>query len=365
MQASDVSSTPQHPRSDFVLHVGSLSSMSALHKAIADRLFEYNQLYVAGHRPQIRFDMTGIQSKKISMAALTALLTTMDRFREFSNAPAGLDVRWNPEIFGFLDDIGFFKLGHERDLFTLDPEIMGGYTANTTNPNTQLLYSAFADAWSTDQDELAQQKDAIRNQIKETLLMLCGGVFRPRRGARAIPNELRDQILVTSAELVVNAHLWGRSNAFLGLQRTSRGITVCVCDSGEGFLGSLRKKQKRKSWPNLSNHLQSLALGCVVNDEDFGLRRAIDMVTRFEGRVEISSYTGEIVWRRELWNYWLTVATDPSRSHLSFEEKFSQMWEKFSTQIGSQNKHQSGYCRVWTTPLRGSRVTFEMPIQDM
>lgn len=365
MQIPDIHRPLLEPSANFVLHVGSLSSVAALHKAIAERLVEYNRSYTSGSRPKVRFDLTGIQAKKISMAALTVLLATMDRFREFTDIPADIDIRWNPEVFGFLDDIGFFKLGQERDLFRLDPRIDGGYATNKTNPNTQLLYSMFADDWSLNQSELAIQKDAIRNQIKETLLILCGGVFRPRRGARAIPSELRDQILVTSAELVVNAHLWGRANAFLGLQRTSRGITVCVCDSGEGFLGSLRKKEQKKQLPNLSGHLESLAYGCVVNHEDFGLRRAIDMVTRFNGSVEISSYTGEIFWRRELWEYWLNVATKSTLSSLSFEEKFSQMWGEFSAQTGSQSKHQYGYCRAWATPLRGSRVTFEIPIQDM
>lgn len=341
---------------DFVLHVGGLSSVSALHKAIAEQLMEYNKRYLSGGRPQVRFDLTGIQAKKISMAALTALLATMDRFREFTNSPADMDIRWNPDVFGFLDDIGFFRLGQERDLFRLDPRIIGGYSTNTTNPNTQLLYSDFNDDWSPDQAELAMQKDAIRNQIKETLLIQCGGVFRQRRGARAITNELRDQILVTSAELVVNAHLWGKASAFLGLQRTSRGITVCVCDSGEGFLSSIKKKKKRKLLSEDAGHLESLAIGCVVNDEDFGLRRAIDMVTRFGGRVEVSSFSGEIVWKDELWNHWLKVAA--SDAGLSFEQKFSH----FRIQAESI---QQGYCRDRTTPLRGSRVTFEIPIQDI
>ncbi len=365
MQIPDIARPSDKSAPVFVLHVGSLSSISTLHKAIAERLIEYNHSYLAGHRPNIRFDLTGIQPKRISMAALTALLATMDRFREFSDTPADMDIRWNPEVFGFLDDIGFFELGRERDLFQLDNRILGGYTTNTTNPNTQLLFSAFTDDWSADPDQQAKQKDTIRNQIKETLLMLCGGVFRPRRGSRAIPNTLRDQILVTSAELVVNAHLWGRANAFLGLQRTSRGITVCVCDSGEGFLNSLRKKRKERLIVHPSDHLESLALGSVMNDKDFGLRRAIDMVTRFGGRVEISSYSGEIVWKSELWRYWLEVATSPPVTSHTLEEKFSRMWEEFSAQTNASTRRQYGHCRNWPTPLRGSRVTFELPIQDM
>jgi hypothetical protein len=363
MQTADAFRRPVETSSDFVLQVGNLSSISSLHHAIGERLVEYNRIYLTGQRPAVSFDLTSIQPRKVSMSALTALLATMGRFREFSETPAGIELRWNPEVFGFLDDIGFFELGQELDLFCLQPGIQGGYTSKATNPSTQILYSKFEDAWSSDPREQAAQKDDIRNSVKESLLMLCGELFRPRRGTRAIPSTLRDQVLVTSAELVVNCHLWGRANAFIGLQRTSRGITVCVCDSGEGFLSSLRKKRKQKLGAPTS-HLESLGLGCVVNNEDFGLRRAIDMVTRFDGRVEISSYSAEIVWRSPIWNYWVSVATDPSTRSLTLEEKFRQMRTEFAAKAAGPAQRQTGYCRDWPTPLRGSRVTFEIPIQE-
>lgn len=362
MRIAEISEKSSETDPDFIVRVGTLANIGSLHQAIGDRLHEYNTRYVAGDRPRIRYDLTSVQPRRINMSALTTLLATMDRFRQFTDTAAAIDIRWNPEVFGFLEDIGFFELGRALDLFTLDPRIIGGYEPGTTNPNTKLLYSPFEDDWSNDQREQAIQKDAIRNQVKETLLLLCGSLFRPSRGSRAIPMTLRDQILVTSSELVVNAHLWGRAAAFLGVQRSSRGITVCVCDSGEGFLNSLRKKQRLNSLP--STHLGSLAIGCVVNDQDFGLRRAIDMVTRYQGRVEISSYSAEIVWKYELWKYWVNVATDPSPKDMTLEERFARMWDGFQKSAGASGR-QVGYCRDWATPLRGSRVTFEMPIQEL
>lgn len=347
---------------EFVLRVGSLASIASLHSAIAPGLLEYNRQYLSGSRPAIRYDLTDLQPHRISMAALTALLATMDRFREFAQLPASLDMRWNPQVFGFLSDIGFFAIGRERDLFEVDAAMSGGFASVIANPNTQIICSEFTDEWSADQQEQAAQKDAIRTNIKEQLLMLCGGLFRPKRGSRPIPTGLRDQILVTSAELVVNAHLWGKANAFVGLQRSSRGITVSVCDSGEGFLSSLSKKRRANATPE--THLHSLAVGSIINAEDFGLRRAIDMVTRASGRVEMSSFSGEIIWRSDLWGWWVDTATRAYDPDVPLGVRFEHMRADLSDE-GVLHRNQTGQIREWAAPLRGSRVTFEVPILDL
>lgn len=347
---------------EFILNAGNLASISSFHHAIAGRLTEFNDQYRQGKRPRVRLNLTGIQPKKMSMPALTALLSIIDRLRDFSTSPVFVDVNWNPDIFGFWEDIGFFEIGRERDLFEWKEGIAHGYSYGNTNPNTKLLFFEMPDKLRGISPELPKMKDEIRSEVKEKLLLLCGELFRPKRGARAIPNTLRDQVAVTSAELVVNAHLWGKANAVVGLQRTSRGITVCVSDSGEGFFNSLLKKTKPKYAHVPKSHLEAVALGCINNYEDFGLRRAIDMVVRFGGKVEVSSYAAEIAWQRILWDFWTErVVHDPHDPSI-FLQHFEESCGRFLIDKLSLEARQVGYFRSWHTPMRGTRISFEMPI---
>lgn len=362
-------STRQMP-SEFTLHAGALNSVASFHYVLAPQLLEYSRIYTAGGRPQVTLNLSNIQPRKISMAAMTALLSTIDRLHEFSEMPVQVKVNWIPELFSFWEDIGLFYIGRERGLFDWNEDVIGGYSSGNTNPNTKLLIYPMEMDWRTcpaellPTEELTKQKDIIRNRVKEKLLLLCSGIFKQKQGAQHLPDTLRDQVAITSAELVVNAHLWGKSHAFVGLQRSSRGITVCVCDSGDGFQSSLQKKQMRKFEYTPSSQLEALALGCIHNNEDFGLRRAIDMVTRAKGRVEIFSYSAEIVWQADIWGYWLKTIdsfNDADKSRSAIEN----MRNQFMTKQPGFDEKQIGYWREWDTPLRGTRITFEIPFQSI
>lgn len=362
MEVSDTHAHHIKQDSEFILNVGNLASIASFHRAIANQLIDYNNQYKSGKRPRVRLNLTSIQPRKMSMPSLTALLTILDRLREFSGLPVLVDVNWNPEIFGFWEDICFFEIGRKRDLFEWQEGMAQGYSYGKTNPNTKLLFFELPDTLKNVSAVSPIMKDEIRSEVKEKLLLLCGELFRPKRGARAIPNTLRDQVAVTSAELVVNAHLWGKANAFIGLQRSSNGITVCVCDSGKGFYNSLLDKKRPKFAHVPKNHLESLALGCINNYEDFGLRRAIDMVVRFGGKVEISSYSAEIVWQRILWDHWTEISTHSPHDPTVFLKSFEEICARFMIDKLNPEGRQRGYCREWSTPLRGTRVSFEIPI---
>lgn len=346
------------------IDVGTLSSLSTLHRALAPTLQDYNARFRSGERPTVIFDLRNVQPGRISMAAMTALLSVADRLRPYSGDSAKLHLNWNPNIFGFWHDIGFFRLAAERDLFEFPDELMGGFSAGRTNPNTQLLF--FENRISPDtvtRQNLPEIKDGVRQEVKEALLMMCGALFRSSRHGETLSIELRDQIAVTSAELVVNAQLWGSSNAYVGLQRSPRGITVCVCDSGIGFYSSLYRNTPKKP-PNtrLGGHLDALLLGCVLNNEDFGLRRAIDMVTRFNGWVSTSSYSAEILWRSTLWKEWLAAYGACCSAGRGIEEASHDFLNQYRYKRSGFDSASHGYCKQWELPLRGSRISFEIPM---
>lgn len=368
METQIAQPSPPEQSQEFLLHAGNLGSIASLHHSLAPQLLQYSKIYMAGGRPRVKLNLTNIQPKKASMSALTALLSTIDRLHEFSGSPTQVKINWIPELFSFWEDIGFFYIGKERGLFEWEEGIVGGFSPGNTNPSTKLLIYPMERDWRTypaellSIEELTVQKDAIRNRVKEKLLLLCSDIFRQKHGAQHLPDTLRDQVAITSAELVVNAHLWGKSHAFVGLQRSSRGITVCVCDSGDGFQSSLQKKLKRKFEYTPTSHLEAMAMGCIQNKEDFGLRHAIEIVTKSKGRAEIFSYSAEIVWQADIWEYWLKTIEFRNDAE-KFSSALANMRNQFMTKQPGFGEKQIGYWREWETPLRGTRITFEIPFQ--
>lgn len=247
---------------DFVVPVGSLSGVPAIHSSMSRRLLDYSEHYRNGRRPIVVLDLSNVQPKKMSMAAITAFLSISDRLRDFTDAPIRVHVLWNPEVFSFWDDIGVFKISDERSLFAWKDGIVGGYISGKGNPNTQIL--CFPNNLPPEQafhaDDIKHWKDSIRIDVKEKLLMQCGALFKSPKHGPPISIQLRDQVAVTCAELVVNAHLWGKSAAFVGLQRSKKGITVAVCDSGIGFYRSLFDKYESNKRAKPNSHLEALGI---------------------------------------------------------------------------------------------------------
>lgn len=347
----------------FVIRVGRMQRIESLHKIVASKLHEYSELYRKGKRPTVKINLTELIPGSVGMAALTAFMSLTDRLRNFTEKAIEIDIPWNTSLFSFLDDIGFFRLAQERDVLAIQNEILGGYSIGQTNPNTQLLFFDNSEVPSSEAigDALPQWKDNIRTRVKESLLINCGNLFRPSKATKDLPIELRDQVAVTAAELVVNSHLWGRSPAFVGLQRSTSRITVCVCDSGIGFFNAIQTRKNLSGFTPTS-HFEALVLGCVINKEDFGLRRAIDLVTQVGGTVTISTYSAQITWRAILWRNWVDVVRGIDGSWGDVTKAIHD-FRKLCDVLADEGDSRVGYIKEWDLPLRGTRVTFEIPLR--
>lgn len=150
--------------------------------------------------------------------------------------------------------------------------------------------------------------------------------------------------------------LWGKSTPFLGLQRTSKSIIISVSDIGAGFKWSLLAKGKYPSiLKSKETDIESIALGSVLNKIGFGLKRAISMVIGLGGTISIASNAGEIFWNKDLWTSFRDTF-DEKTPAMSLKNLPSPIFK------ASYEDRQKGYIRNWTNPIRGSRISFSIPL---
>jgi|GEM_PF-1584916 len=345
------------------IDVGGLRSVESLVVRTGRSLKEYSDLYRRGASPEVVWDLRGCLPKRMNMATVTAFLSVADRLREFSGRPQKARVRYNPQIFQFWDDIDFISLVHDLDLFSWEPkDVLGGYQRGETNPDTRIFAFSLADDPPSRKNESAwiNWKDGVRNLLREKMLLLCGPLFHENRGSRPFPKDLPNVIANTCAELVLNASMWGHSDSFVGLQRTSGRITAAVCDTGSGLLNSFANKpiDKKQKNPKLESDVESILLASLINRQDFGLRRAISSVVGRNGWVMMSSSAGVLKWRKPSWAKALEIYDSNPSQLPSAQTLFPQ--DSSSTPVSDDT--DSGYCRLLECGLRGVRVSFEIPI---
>lgn len=159
----------------------------------------------------------------------------------------------------------------------------------------------------------------------------------------------------TCSELATNSLLWGESTAFLGLQRTSKNIFISVSDIGRGFRQSLTQKNLFKDFDFELNDVNSIALGSVINAQDFGLKRAISTVVNMGGTISITSNYGEIKWGHGLWNFFISNVE---------QYGIEQAVNSLPSPIGKPeiSEKSNGYTRKWGSSIRGTRIEFYIPV---
>jgi len=346
------------------INVGPLNGVPSFCFHTAQSLKRFSKLYNEGKRPQVEWDLRNVEFRHMSMAGLAAFIATAYRMRKFTTEAPFIRLSWNPQVFSFWEDISLFKVTREHDLFKWPEAVSDGSWFGDTNPNTELLLFDYSDALPDRSDDLQywkDWKDSVRQRFKDVLFLKCGRLFKSQSHGRYFSEKLRDQVAIASSELVVNCMLWGRSAAVVGLQRTSAGITVAVCDSGRGFHSSLYDQHSSKQIVYPENNLEALIVGSLINTREYGLRRVIGTVMRNGGKVLMSSFDAEIHWKEALWNevQLATVKTDEHPIDIEFLKKTVG---KPVTGSPSEYDRENGFCRIWKYGLRGARIAFELPI---
>lgn len=355
-----------HGRSEDVLsiNVGPLNGLGSLCLHVAPQLQQYNRSLRKGLCPEVEWDLRQVSAGEMNMASLTAFLAVAERMRRFSGHATTARVDFKPRVFAFWKDIHFLQIARELDLLRWTPEnIVGGFgeLVGMTNPNTMILsFPEASDAPSWDEsNEWQNWKDSNRQQLTNELLARCGAIFDPPGNSRGTVSSMVEPISRTVAELALNARYWGKSAAFVGLQRSTAGISVAVCDVGQGFLSTINEQVERKGLAQPKTHLEALLLGCFLNQKDFGLRPAIDRIVKKGGWVTVSSFDTEIRWSGELWGRAVLLTEDPISDPAQLAQRLGG---KVTQTPSSQTERSKGYWRTYPEGLRGVRIAFELPL---
>lgn len=353
-----------HPR--LSINVGPLNGIGSLCLHTARDLKQFSTLYRSGTTPEVEWDLRQVESGRMSMAGLTAFLSIADRMRQFSGHAQDARVQYKPRVFAFWDDIRFLQITRELDLLRWIPQhIVGGYgsLSGSTNPNSMILAFREPDEvplWE-ERDEWIDWKDATRQRLTCDLLARCGLIFDVDRKSRLSEKRFVEQVSTTVSELILNAHYWGRAAAFVGLQRSTVGVSVAVCDVGRGFFATLAEQCEREGLPRPQSHAEAIVLGSFLNHQEYGLRLAIQEVIDRGGWVTVSSYDSEVRWGYSLWTRANQIVGDDIRNHENLTSIINELGSHVDRTPQGAEARRQGYWRTFLDGLRGVRIAFELP----
>jgi hypothetical protein len=349
-------------QNEFVVSVGPLNSLSSLMYHLAEPLTSLNREFVSGKNPDVIWDLRNVMPGQQNMASLTAFLSLAHRLRLFTGRAQEVLLEWKPKVLSFWSDIGFLDLSRKYDLIKWPEQLIGGFPSNVTNPNTIIIdYPSETNIpdQADNEEEWKKWKDETREEVKAQLMLKCSRLFEKSRNFK-LPTRLRDQITITSSELVLNSILHGKSMAFLGMQRTSKRISVSVCDAGIGFVNSLQKQSRDWSKIKDMKNIEAILIGSIENTREMGLRRSIDMTVQVGGYVEIFSNDAEMRWRTELWEK--AKNSLPPERYVVPDMQLILGDPVHGTATAEQKR--MGYYRTWQQALRGTRISFDIDFSN-
>lgn len=341
----------------FRINVGPLSSLESFRLWVGGQLRALGDQFRSGKRPEIEWDLTNLVPRHMNMAALTAFLAVANRIRKFIGYAPPARLAWNPDVLGFLDDISFFGWAKKHDLFALSPNASGGYARRRTNPYSKIFASAYTEniPHRSHLIEWKLWKDNKRDEYTDKLFDLCDPLFD-----REDDLDLLSAIVGSAADLVLNSHLWGRDTAYIGLQRSPVGITVCVCDGGKGFLSSFDDKdlEDKEGIPPIASDVESLILGSLVNVGGYGLRRTIGEVLDRGGWIVLCSGGAELRWGVSSWQKATEMLRLENKPWVTMPDS-----TRILRQVKGRDTHEdrgAGFYRTQNYRMFGAYVSFEI-----
>lgn len=344
--------------------VGPLTSINNLVYHLSKQFLEIRTDYLLGKRPTFKLDFSDIKSHSISLPALASLLSVGKKLSEFIGYPIPVITIWEPHTLAFLHQTQFIQIAKKLNIFSFEGDIDGWswFTAERPlNPNTKLLYFGDVKPIShLNPSEIGTQKALHKQKLISNLKLRCSAVFN------GFDDKLENTLYNTLLELIVNSLMHGQEFAFVALQRSSKGITIAVCDSGIGFKRSLMQTFSYPQLHDLKDE-EAILIGSLIQKEIHGLRLAISEVLRYraedialknEGWVTISSYGAEIRWQKRAWhdalNHFEKLDLNQQKPRIS--EIFDPIYHGQIDEEALEN----GYCRTYNHFLVGTRISFEI-----
>lgn len=342
---------------ELVINIGTLSSLSNFVYLATIGLKELRENHLKGYNTIPIWDMTNIKEGQVSFAALTAFLSVSKIIRDFIGKPIEIRILWMPKFQSFLSGTDFLKISYEFDLYDWKG-MLGGFSKPETNPNNKIFYYSHIPFFDyTDLEQIIEWKDNKREEIKHSISFRLTDIFRNDYFIEEWNEYLRDLFITTISELVVNSLIHGREIAFVGVQRTRKRITACVCDNGIGFANSISRYKPTLNDSISGSSLKAILYASLLSKNEIGLYRAIDDVLESGGYVNISSLDSEIEWRPEIWKSLKELKSDDIFLKNNIENSSFYLNKYVDLEI-----LRRGYLKKHSHFLTGSRITFEIPV---
>jgi len=341
-----------------LINVGGLEGVGSVYKQSSKGLREFSDLWLEHREVSVVWDLRLVQNNKISISALAFFLSIAHRVNHFTQKPQTILINWHSKTLGFLSDVGFFQVANYYELFDW-PFEMGGFTEGQTNPNSKVMSFDELDLNRPDyscEEAISTWKRVHREHYRQEIVNKCSSLFSNKDDI----SKSRNSVLIlsrTCSELAVNSLLWGRASAFLGLQRSRKRITISASDIGIGIYSSLKGKGSNNVECDFDEDIKGVLLSSIINPNDFGLKSAIQTVVDFGGSISIASGKGEVFWAKPMWETFLAA----------YESKGVE--SAFSSLPGvvfkaNMEQRDFGYIRHWKYSIRGTRITFSLPIGE-
>lgn len=361
-----------------LINVGSLSSFNNFRFNITSAFQDLNNSIHNG-RPsmEVIWDLRSVEAKKMKLNVLTSFLAIARNLRKYLGYAPRTITTWDPYILQFWKDISFLSVADKNDLFKWDDGMIGGMTGYEFNPFNKITY--FEDAYDkdfTDILSLEEWKGYKREEISRLLLTKFENIINNPLFDYNYNSRLRTVLSDTCSELIVNCLLHGKEIAFIGMQRTKAGVSICISDGGVGFLEGLNNNQIWTRRVGLAKSVDAILNASLIklcefesiNDLNYsnqreprhiGLLSAINDVLRNGGYVTIHSFDGEIRWELPVWNRSLiNFDKDNFKNELQTTEKILGPEPEFPISL---EEYYRGYYRSFKTDLKGSYISFEIP----
>ena len=361
------------------INVGTLSSFNNFRYNVTSAFVFLNDEYSNAHKKyEIIWDLRFVEAKKMKLNVLTAFLSVAKLVRNYLGHPAEIQIRWDPYIYKFWRSIDFIDVAMKNDLFVWNEKMLGGALKHDEfSPFNKITsFDGIPETQFVDTLSLENWKGQKRYEISGKLLNVFGNIINNKLFSLKENERLRHVLSDTCSELIVNCLLHGKEISFVGMQRTSSGLSICISDCGIGFLNGLLNNQvwakkiglkksadailnasllKIGEYDNLEeiNHLE------IKKSRHIGLLSAINDILKKGGYVLIHSQNAEIRWELPLWNECLNKFS----KHL-YTEKLQTVTEVIGPHPAypiSKDVYFQGYYRIFETDLKGSIISFEIP----
>lgn len=355
-----------------IINVGTLSSIGMIYYNIAPKLDKLRSLINVGKKekvPDVIWDFRNLESKKINMAALTTFLAISKGLSDYYKKPILTLFRWDPYILRFLYDIHFFKVAEEIGSMIWDERLIGGLSKIRPNRDTKIIYFNHYNTETlltrglsySNNVALNDWKECNREIISDKIIIQFGNIFTHNIFYDSWNTHLMAILSDIVGELVINSILHGQSTPFVGIQRSTAGISVCVSDSGVGFLTSIKKSNPWINEINIDSELEAIMYASLMKKENIGLRNVIEDVIISGGWTVVSSNNSKIRWELDNWE---NAKANFSTSNMKqAKQKVGYILGEQRKKLTFGNNTRKGRYKTYSNTIKGSRIDFEIPLK--